>query len=73
MLDGGCAGNKTMGKFNERVKLVLDSSSVLAPGQVTLCKLKLMQAEAKFKHDQQMCVRPLKDMRREAACRQDAL
>ena len=36
--------------------------------QVTLCKLKLIQAEAKFKDDQQMCVIPPKDMRREAVC-----
>ncbi len=59
---------ETMGSFKERVKLVLDSSAVLAPGQVTLCKLKLMQAAAKFRDDQQMCVMPLKDMRREAIC-----
>ncbi len=59
---------ETMGSFNERIKLVLDSSAVLAPGQITLCKLKLMQAANKFKHDQQKCVIPLKDMRREAVC-----
>ena len=59
---------ETMGSFNERVKLVLDSNAILAPGQVTLCKLKLMQAAVKFKDDQQMCVIPLKDMRREAVC-----
>ena len=39
---------ETMGSFDERVKLVLDSSAVFAPGQVTLCKLKLMQATAEF-------------------------
>ena len=59
---------ETMGSFNERGKLVLDSSAVLAPAQVTLCKLKLMQAAANFKDDQQMCVIRLKDMRREAVC-----
>ena len=59
---------ETMGSFNERVKLVLDSSAVLAPGQVTLCELKFIQAEAKFKDDQHMCVIPLKDLRRKAVC-----
>ena len=42
---------ETMGSFNEGGKLVLDSSAIRAPGQVTLCKLKLRQAAAKFKDD----------------------
>ena len=57
-----------MGSFNERFKLVLDSSAALGPGQATLCRLKLMQVASKFKDDQQMRVIPLRDMRRESVC-----
>ena len=35
---------------------------------MTLCKLNFMQAAANFKDNQQMCVKPLKDMRRDSVC-----
>ena len=57
-----------MGNFNERLKLVLDGKKTLAPGQVTLYKLKLAKAPQFLKNDRQLCVIPVKDIRNESGC-----
>ncbi len=59
---------ESMGNFNERLKFVLDGKTTPAPGQVTLCKLKLAKAPHFLKSDRQVCVIPVKDIRNESGC-----
>ncbi len=59
-----------MGTFIERLKLVLDDKTALAPGHFTLCKLKVAKAPQvlkNLKNDRRVCVIPVEDIRIESA------
>ena len=50
------------------MKLILDAETVLKPKEVTLCRLKLSDAETQYRNNRQLCVLPIKDVRSEASC-----
>ncbi len=59
---------EVIGSYSERMKLIVDGSTVLKPKEITLCRLKLTGAAAHFKNDRQLCVLPIKDVRNESSC-----
>ena len=59
---------EVIGNYSERMKLVIETGTVLNPKEVTLCRLKLPKTLEKFPNDRQVCVLPIKDIRSETNC-----
>ncbi len=59
---------EVVGRYAQRMKLILDGGTILKPKEVTLCRLKLSGAESQYRNDRQLCVLSIKDVRSEASC-----